>query len=465
MNIIITESQYSRIFLLEEDYRQTFKKYITNKNQGNAFRQWVRKNTDKYNLLVARMKQAKYSDPSLGPSGDITSPHIMLAWKMFGNDYINRNNVQSSGLSKQAQQDWQARQTMNKYFDPSNPDYVGKDHQVIDNTARLQSTYDSKTNTWSTKGNTNAGFSEREAANLAGVKPWCFTKEGGQKMKIDNPGEYLKLCPNPAPAPDAWDRMFNTLEEAWEYAKKIAVGAYEWTKEKLSWFVTVNLSKVMEGLRSFVTGTAGAVVNTILELTGIGALAVTAQWAALALYDYSKRNWIKFIFSILGLVTGGVLGKTLYKTFKGVWNTAATKVDDAISIVIKNPAIKSAIGNTINTIVKGVKTAADGIKSAGNWLINKFNITWARTGVNWIVNSLQFIIKKLTGNVEAEATKEAAKAIAQKTTTDIATKTAAKEGGFGSEYNTIKSGAYISKGGKSAGGQSYSVAGLNKAFN
>ena len=169
MNIIITESQYSRIFLLEEDYRQTFKKYITNKNQGNTFRQWVRKNTDKYNLLVARMKQAKYSDPSLGPSGDITSPHIMLAWKMFGNDYINRNNVQSSGLSKQAQQDWQARQTMNKYFDPSNPDYVGKDHQVIDNTARLQSNYDSKTNTWSTKGNTNAGFSEREAANLAGV--------------------------------------------------------------------------------------------------------------------------------------------------------------------------------------------------------------------------------------------------------------------------------------------------------
>ena len=226
-----------------------------------------------------------------------------------------------------------------------------------------------------------------------------------------------------------------------------------------------NFDKIMEGLRDWLGGIAGGVVNTILELTGFGALAVSVQWAALLIYDFSKQNWIKFIFSLLGLLTSGKLGQALYKPFQGIWKTKVASVEEGVSTIVKNPTINSIIGGAVETIVNGIRFVADGLKAAGNWLIKTFNITWAQTAINWVLGKLGVIIKALTGQADDVLVQNASEKVATKLIVDPANAYIANTANVGDEYNMVKASSDVTKGGSIEKDPGKVAAGTTKIIN
>jgi hypothetical protein len=241
-------------------------------------------------------------------------------------------------------------------------------------------------------------------------------------------------------------------------------GGIATVEQAVAW-VKENFDGFMEGLRGFVSGIAGGVINTVLELTGVGALAVSVQWAALLIYDFSKKNWIKFIFSLLGLLTSGKLGQALYKPFQGIWKTKVTSVENGISTIVSNPAIKNYMGKSVDLIVSGVKFVANGLKSAGNWLINTFNITWAQSAITWILSKLQVIIKALTGQANDALVQKASEKVATKLVIDPANTYIANTAGVGDEYKMVKAGSDVTKGGSVQKDPAKVVGGATKIVN
>jgi len=223
-------------------------------------------------------------------------------------------------------------------------------------------------------------------------------------------------------------------------------GGIKTVEQAVAW-VKENFDEFMEGLRGWLGGIAGGVVNTILELTGFGALAVSVQWAALVLYDYSKGNWIKFIFSLLGLLTSGKLGQALYKPFQGIWKTNVASVEEGISTIVKNPTIKSIIGGAVETIVNSVRFVADGLEAAGKWLISTFNITWAQSAISWVIGKLGVIIKALTGQANDALVQKASEKVATKLVVDPANAYIANTANVGDEYKMVKASSDVTKGG------------------
>ena len=241
-------------------------------------------------------------------------------------------------------------------------------------------------------------------------------------------------------------------------------GGISTVEQAVDW-IKNNFDDFIEGLRGFVSGVSGGVINTVLELTGIGTMAVSLQWATLALYDYSEKNWIKFIFSMLGLLTSGKLGQALYKPFQNIWKTKVSSVEAGLSTVVKNPTIKSIIGGFIDLIVNGLAFVSDGLKAAGNWLIKTFNITWAQSAINWIIGKLGVIIKTLTGQADDALVKNASEKVANKLVVDPANTYIANTSNVGDEYKLVKATSDVTKGGSVKSDPGKVVGGTTKIVN
>ena len=101
----------------------------------------------------------------------------------------------------------------------------------------------------------------------------------------------------------------NAVVAAGEKVGEVIKAGFTWLKDKgLPWF--------MEKLRDALGSTAGEVVQQLLVYTGVGAIGTTILWAVLTLFDVSQivsgaGTWAKLIFSVLGLLTGGVLANQL----------------------------------------------------------------------------------------------------------------------------------------------------------
>ena len=89
----------------------------------------------------------------------------------------------------------------------------------------------------------------------------------------------------------------------------MAKAGFNWLKEKgIPWF--------MEKLRDALGSYGGAILQSLLDMTGIGAIGVSVLWAALTLFDVwqissGAGGWAKLFFSVIGLLSAGALAKTV----------------------------------------------------------------------------------------------------------------------------------------------------------
>jgi len=175
-----------------------------------------------------------------------------------------------------------------------------------------------------------------------------------------------------------------------------AIGAgFTWLKDKgLPWF--------MEKLRDALGSTVGAILQQLLDYTGVGAIGVSVLWAVLTLFDVSQiasgvGTWAKLIFSVLGLLTAGALAKAVGGFLKPLFKSGGGTLTSFFQKIAKQEWFIKYIAPKVSWISGAVSGAASLLKQAGNWVVKKLGATtiggYVTKAAEWISNIAQSIIK------------------------------------------------------------------------
>ena len=98
--------------------------------------------------------------------------------------------------------------------------------------------------------------------------------------------------------------------------------------------------KFFAGLRNALNSPMGALVQKFLSFTGVGAIATTVAWGALAIYDAymaisGKGSWMLLLIDIFALLSNGYLTKFL----QPLKNIMSSGISQAIESIKKMPKI------------------------------------------------------------------------------------------------------------------------------
>jgi len=183
-----------------------------------------------------------------------------------------------------------------------------------------------------------------------------------------------------------------------------AIGAgFKWLKDKgLPWF--------MEKLRDALGSTAGAVLQSLLDMTGIGAIGVTVLWAALTLFDVwqissGAGGWAKLFFSVIGLLSAGALAKTVGTFLKPLFGTGGT-IGSFFSGIANKPWFIKYIKPVVGWIGGKLSGAASLLTQAGEWVVKKLGATaiggMVTKAVQWLKSIAENIVKFAGAGAKAE---------------------------------------------------------------
>jgi hypothetical protein len=183
-----------------------------------------------------------------------------------------------------------------------------------------------------------------------------------------------------------------------------AIGSgFKWLKEKgIPWF--------MEKLRDALGSTAGAVLQSLLDMTGIGGIGVTILWAALTLFDVwqissGAGGWAKLFFSVIGLLSAGALAKTVGGFLKPLFGTGGT-IGSFFSNIANKPWFIKYIKPVVSWIGGKLSGAASLLKQAGDWVVKKLGATaiggMVTKAVQWLKSIAENIVKFAGAGAKAE---------------------------------------------------------------
>lgn len=150
----------------------------------------------------------------------------------------------------------------------------------------------------------------------------------------------------------------------------------------------------MEAIREFLNGTAGTIATTILNLTGLGTLALEILYAILSIYDYSNKDWLNFILDFINLLTGGTVLKTLGSVTKNIGKVASTK--EALSKLKSVPQFNSILGTIMDAIEGGLNFIKPFLTKASSFIDKLFNSEWATKAIKAIFDFGDEFIKNFT---------------------------------------------------------------------
>jgi len=156
----------------------------------------------------------------------------------------------------------------------------------------------------------------------------------------------------------------------------------------------ITLGSILDAIREFLNGTAGTVATTILNLTGIGTLALEALYAILAIYDYSNKDWLNFIIDFINLLTGGTVSKGLKSLTQNIGKVSSAS--QALSKMKSLPQINSILGTIMNAIERGVNFITPFLTKASSLLDKLFNTTWVSKAAKAIIDFGEEFIKNFT---------------------------------------------------------------------
>lgn len=192
------------------------------------------------------------------------------------------------------------------------------------------------------------------------------------------------------------------LSGIWNVTKKAGKYVVDKVADAWNWLKTKGMDFIMEGIRSFLSSGVGAVATQILDYTGIGAIGVTVVWAIMTLWDFYKvtvggGSWFKVIFSVLGLLTAGALGKVVGSWLKPMFGKGSS-LDGVLKWIKDQSWFGKYILPWVKKIVSGISTVGGWISKAVQWFIKKF------PGAKWVTG----IASKIGSWLEGLATKFAA---------------------------------------------------------
>ena len=187
----------------------------------------------------------------------------------------------------------------------------------------------------------------------------------------------------------------NAVVAAGEVVGTAIKAGFTWLKDKgLPWF--------MEKLREALGSTAGAILQQLLDYTGIGAIGVTVLWAALTLFDVFEissgiGSWAKLFFSIIGLLSAGALAKTIGGFLKPFFKSSGGSITNFFIKIAEKPWFIKYVKPIVGWIGSKVSGAVSLLKQAGNWVVKKLGATtiggYVTKAAEWLSNIAQSIVK------------------------------------------------------------------------
>ena len=180
---------------------------------------------------------------------------------------------------------------------------------------------------------------------------------------------------------------------------------FTWLKEKgIPWF--------FEKLRDALGSIGGAIVQQLLDYTGVGAIGVTVLWAALTLFDVWEvssgvGSWAKLFFSVVGLLSAGALGAVMGKFLKPMFGLkSGGKLSSFFASIAEKPWFIKYIKPIVGWIGGKISWAVDLLKKAGTWISSKLGATsiggLVSKGAKWLQDIAEGIVKWAGAGAKAE---------------------------------------------------------------
>ena len=184
----------------------------------------------------------------------------------------------------------------------------------------------------------------------------------------------------------------------------MAKSGFKWMKEKgLPWF--------FEKLREALGSTVGAVLQQLLDYTGIGAIGVSILWGVLTIFDTSQLasgvgSWAKLFFSVIGLLTAGALAKTVGGFLKPFFSSTGGKLSSFFASIAEKPWFVKYIKPITGWIGSKIGQASSLLTQAGEWVVKKLGATtvggYVSKAAQWLQSIAEGIVKWAGAGAKAE---------------------------------------------------------------
>lgn len=173
-------------------------------------------------------------------------------------------------------------------------------------------------------------------------------------------------------------------------------------KAGLTWLKDKGLPWFFEKLREALGSTAGAILQQLLNYTGVGAIGVTVLWAVLTLFDVTQiasglGSWAKLIFSVFGLLTAGALAKAIGGFLKPLFNATGGGISTFFANIAKKPWFITYVKPAVGKIGQAIGWASGLLKQAGDWVVKKLGATaiggMVGKAVKWLESISEMVVK------------------------------------------------------------------------
>jgi hypothetical protein len=157
-----------------------------------------------------------------------------------------------------------------------------------------------------------------------------------------------------------------------------------------------------EKLREALGSTVGAVLQQLLDYTGVGLIGVSILWGVLTIFDTSQLasgvgSWAKLFFSVLGLLTAGALAKTVGVFLKPFFSSTGGKLSSFFASIAEKPWFVKYIKPITGWIGSKIGQASSLLTQAGEWVVKKLGATtigkYVGKAAQWLQSISEGIVK------------------------------------------------------------------------
>lgn len=381
MKIILSESQYKELIidlltnnLINEDVTSQTSSYPTDSNKIKAFQDWA--DTIVNWILVKNTgtsNDGKFKRLNKGEGYGIMGPQTKKLWDSLSMAYNYWNQRLANPKDT----------TILKKFQDS----------LTTGKANLNKFLIQQKKEWENSPKYNPNPNVPKTSDISKVPG--FRPEDDAKKDIAAQGEYAKARESTLEAEIEREREARLRYKLWS-DKMESEGLIPIAFEEITNIVKGKFDQIMEDLRQFLGGNVISVLlQTLIDMTPLGRIINTAGWAILTLYDLSKKKWVDFIFSMLGLLTAGVLGKQLFGFIGKLKGVKANSLEEGAQVIAKNPEIKGIVSKSISTITNGLKTAESYVAQAVKYISEVLGVSGFDAWVKPLFENLRSFVQNL----------------------------------------------------------------------
>lgn len=381
MKIILSESQYKELIidlltnnLINEDVTSQTSSYPTDSDKIKAFQDWA--DTIVNWILVKNTgtsNDGKFKRLNKGEGYGIMGPQTKKLWDSLSMAYNYWNQRLANPKDT----------TILKKFQDS----------LTTGKANLNKFLIQQKKEWENSPKYNPNPNVPKTSDISKVPG--FRPEDDAKKDIAAQGEYAKARESTLEAEIEREREARLRYKLWS-DKMESEGLIPMAFEEITNIVKGKFDQIMEDLRQFLGGNVISVLlQTLIDMTPLGRIINTAGWAILTLYDLSKKKWVDFIFSMLGLLTAGVLGKQLFGFIGKLKGVKANSLEEGAQVIAKNPEIKGIVSKSISTITNGLKTAESYVAQAVKYISEVLGVSGFDAWVKPLFENLRSFVQNL----------------------------------------------------------------------